>query len=175
MKRSLHKKLKLKKNDEYLGFFITLLVKYPEVEVVEFDPHERTLKLQFAMLKEAISPEEAQKAKELEKASLAFLHLEHRKGTVCKSEISLEDGVAILSIVRDIDSISNVELQMLLALVEENFDLEVYLDQGEEELMDEPWMLEETETYLLDLLRRAKVSKTLFALRDKGKVMILTK
>jgi hypothetical protein len=152
-----------------------LLVRYPEIGSVRFDPVQKTLLFSFVLVK-ALTNEEFEPFKDKLLLSLNNMALlqERECGTV---EISYAeyDGLTFLEIVRNIESLTQEEIALITGVIHEFFEEHLVLDQ-EETLQEEDTILqEEMIEHMLEDLKDSRQEKRLIGFREEGRVLVFNR
>lgn len=170
---------KHKPNMDGVNLLMTLLLCYPEIGTVTFDPARgETLQMAFA-LKRLPDDEENKKFGQFLTESINTYHslLGLPEGRL---SITVEGNgkAAILSIKRDMATISRGEISLIAALVREKFPEELVTDPDmENNLPDEATRLahEDNIDNILGSVRYGGISEMMVGYREAGRVMVYNK
>lgn len=91
------------------------------------------------------------------------------RATVASFEFQQLEYFTIMEFHRDVISFSQKEISLLIALLKEDFDATLVIDEDDLLLMDDPTLHEELVSYLLE---NVKANIELVALRDEGRVVV---
>ncbi|MBP2627692.1 MAG: hypothetical protein H6Q68_2403 [Firmicutes bacterium] len=158
-----------------VNLLISILIRYPEIGTVSFDPQYNQLNLKF-MLSAIPSQDEFSNIKNLLIDSIAVYNM--LEGLSLKtSEIQLHthDKVAMLSIVRDVHTISKNEITLIIVLLREKlkdyliFDYNVSL--SEEDLL----LQEEVIENMLENIKQNLLLHRLIGIRENGRILVFNK
>lgn len=152
-----------------------LLVRYPEIGTVRFDPEQKTL--QFSFILNKILPEsEFGSFKENLLLSLnAISELQERNLGSIQINFSVSDGLSFLEIQRDIDSLNQEEIALIIGVTHRYFEGDLLLDQ-QENLQEEDIILqEEMIEHMLEDLKDSRQEKRLIGFREEGRVLIFNR
>lgn len=157
-----------------VGLFISILVRYPEVATIRFDPKSQALSFTFLLRSTACISDE-RFAESVRDSLEAYSAIEGTPiGTFAIRTVS-ENGIAILEISRDAASLSQSELALLVGLVRERFATELIIDDGdapgEEDLLEQDELIRE----MLADLQDGQPERNLIAFRDGGRVLVFNK
>lgn len=168
-----------KPNMDGVNLLMTLLLCYPEIGTVTFDPAKgETLQMAFA-LNCLPNDEEKQKFGQFLTESISTYHclLGLPEGRL---SITLEGNgkAAILGIKRDMATISRGEISLIAALVRDRFKDNLVTDtEMETDLPDEATRLahEDNIDNILGSVRHGAISETMVGYREAGRVMVYNK
>lgn len=145
----------------------SILIHYPEIAKIKLDPKKQVVKIAFYIknISQKIKP-----LKEHLKQSLqTYHHLADVRVTVSSFEFQQLEYFTIMEFQRDVISFSQKEISLLIALLKEDFDATLVIDEDDLLLMDDPTLHEELVSYLLE---NVKSNIELVALRDEGRVVV---
>jgi hypothetical protein len=152
-----------------------MLVRYPELATINFDPRGQTLKFTFLLTKVLSEEEFSAFQHRLTDSLAAYGWLENLE--MSKSEVSLSrfGGVSVVEVTRDVRSLSQGEIALTIELIRGSFATILVVDRGEtfqeEDLAAQEELIEE----MLDDLREARSEKNLIAFREEGRVLVFNK
>lgn len=157
-----------------VGLLISILVRYPEVGTINFDPQTNNIRISFMLLR--IIPESVlEKFRERMLSCLATFHfLEGINTELVEVNYSFCEDITVLEYKRDLDSLRGDEISLTIAMVRENFEeyiLNEHNDSVEEDLMFQ----EELIGKMLENARYTVPDKKLVAFREDGRVLIFNK
>ena len=162
-------------NSTSTSLIVSLLVRYPELASVTFDPESRDLQLVFVLAQplEQETFDEFQRKTDL---SLGiFLELSGREQGKVDVDIAFfnHDNHAFIEIRRDVQTLSQEEIALLHDLVVAEFGERLISEQednlGEEELEVHEAIIE---NMLEDLKESSRPDKTLIGFREEGRVLV---
>lgn len=158
-----------------VNLLVSILVRYPEISSLNIIPASQTLKITF-LLSRIITPEEfAVMRQQLNKSIEAFNMLEGRTDIKLSIEQSTYEHITILTIARDMPSLSQEEIALLIALLQERFASDLVTDTHEPMLDEEMLMQEEIIQNMLENVRLQNSKCNLIAIREDGRVMVFDK
>jgi len=157
------------------SLLVSILLHYPELASVRFGPVDGQILFSF-MLKEVCQEAELEAfRRDLRQHLEAFMEITGRKAKVCKVRKVQHDRHTLIEVIRDVATLSQQELSLLLNLVRSRFASQLMVEGGnlwseedataQEELIDE--MLEDVRI----LARR----RELVGYRDDGRVMVFNR
>ncbi len=155
-----------------VGLFVSILVRYPEVASVTYRRESRSLKL--AVLVKSLLPEDRVAALKdrLGKSIRAYAWLTGREARVVDLQVTARQNVSVVELKRDVDTLTQTELSMVLAVARQFFGDELVVDQlpsiESEDLAVQEELIEE----MLEDLRGSRQQPNLIAFREEGRVLV---
>lgn len=152
-----------------------LLVRYPEIGTVRFDPEQKTLQFSF-ILNKVLPESDFGLFKENLLLSLnAISELQERTVGLIQISFSVCDGLSFLEIQRDVDSLNQEEIALIIGVTRRYFEGDLLLDQ-QENLQEEDIVLqEEMIEHMLEDLKDSRQEKRLIGFREEGRVLIFNR
>jgi len=151
-----------------VALIISILLRHPEVGSLSYGQDEHALKFTFMLTGNSDA------TSVLEKLPLAlevFHQLEGRKMRICLIEYRTEEQVGILTITRDVDSLTQSELGLIVEWVKSELSAALISDQTylpeEEQLFQE-----EVISHMLATIRTSDLDKNIVAVREEGRVLV---
>lgn len=160
---------------ESIGLLISLLVRYPEVGSIKYEPKTRALKFTFR-IKEALSLEKVALLKEKITACLgAFDALTKRGRRMRGLDISVYNNFTFVEIKRDVASLAEEEISLLIGLLRQEFGQSLLTEQSDPLLEEELLAEEDIIGHMLENVKETTLEKRLIAFREEGKVLVFNK
>jgi len=158
-----------------VNLLISILISYPEIGTVSFDPQYHQLKLKL-MLSAIPSEDEFSNINLLLVDSIAvYTMLEGLPLKTCEIQLHTHDKVAILSIVRDVHTISRNEIALIITLLRENLKKYLIIDSNvslsEEDLLSHEEVIET----MLDNIKSHRLLHGLIGIRENSRVLVFNK
>ncbi len=161
-----------------VSLLISILVRFPQIGTVQFDSKHRLLSLNF-MLSQTVSPQELDSFQNTISAHLKAYHFMTTKEPSCvKIEMKQPyEKFCMLSITRDLASLSKGEITLLSTILTEKFQDCLILDDSEfiPDFMDELDFPDELIDNMFETVRAQRAAKNLTALRENGRVLVFSK
>lgn len=153
-----------------LGTLIAVMMRYPEVSSVQYDPDDKTLSVSFILRRALEEPTWQGLADHLSDVLTTYRAVTGRPlGTIALSRLSL-GSVTGLELTRDVLTVSVEEVGMTIEVLRDLFDTDVLADPHD--LLEEEMLLqEETIQESLEAIVQGG-SGHLVALRDEGRVVV---
>jgi len=158
-----------------VNLLISILVRYPEIGTVSFAPPNNYLTLKF-MLSAIPSIIEFSTIKQLLIDSItAYTMLEGLPIEAFNIELFPYGQVAIVNIVRDINTIAKNELSLITALLRENFEKYLIIEPNDYLLEEDLLLQEEVIENMLENIKYHPPAQPLIGIRENGRVLIFNK
>lgn len=151
-----------------VGLLISILVRYPEVCSVRYLREQHALKFQFLLFasdKPTVLPQNLIEALEV------FHHLEERPMIICKAEGKQEEDFYRLTLTRDVESINQAELGLIVNLVKDSSNQKLLYEEMELQ-EDDLLFQEEIIDEILEHLQSNELDKNFIAVREEGRVLV---
>lgn len=170
---------KLELNNEEISdgvnLLISLLIRYPEIATIKFDPQNSCLILKF-MLSSLPSDLEFSTIKDLLTNSIiAYNRLESFPMKTSEIELHSHVQVAMITIIRDIYTLSKNEITVMITLLKEHFKDFLVIDNSDSEQEDDLLMQEEVIENMLDNIKSHHHLHGLIGIRESGRVSVFNK
>jgi len=151
----------------------SILIHYPEIATINLDPKDRVIKFSFYLKNITIELGEIEKY--MQQALQAYYYLEGIKSEVNAFTFEQLDQFTIMEFCRDINSLSQKEISLVIALLKDQFGASLISDEDEDLNVDNQTLHEELISYMLENAKRSRTNIELIALRDEGKVVVYNK
>jgi hypothetical protein len=170
---------KLRQDDERVSdgvnLLISILVRYPEIGTINYDAENHRLKLTF-MLSEIPTGNNFNRIKTtLEKSISAYHMLEGTKEAVADIRLSSCERVAMLTILRDVSTLSKGEIALVITLLRENFKDKLIADVNDAMPEEDLLVQEEVIDSMLENIKKQHSGKGLIGIREDGRVLVFNK
>lgn len=170
---------KYQQDDEQLSdgvnLLISILVRYPEIGTISFDPQNDNLKMTF-LLSGIPSPQEFETIRQLLANSVyAYQMLGGVTGTVIDIQLSSYDNVAMVTIVRDVNTLSKGEIALVITLLREKLRERLITDHNESMQEEDLLLQEELIDNMLESMKQRQTVQSLIAIREDGRVLVFNK
>lgn len=166
------------RSSDGVSLLISILVRFPQIGTIQFDSKNRLLTLNF-MLSQTVMPKDLDSFKKTIAANLkAYHYITGKKPSCLKIETQQPyDKFCMLSIVRDLATLSKGEITLLSTLLTENFKECLILDGSEyvPDFVDDFEFSDELIDTMFEVVRAQRAAKNLTALRENGRVLVFSK
>lgn len=157
------------------SLIVSLLVRYPEIATVSFDPETRALQITF-VLSHPLSDEQFEAFKvKIETSVDVFLSVSGRERAEMQLAYTNFERNAFLEIRRDVNSLSQEEISLLLELVTAQFGEVLVRDQADDLGEEDLEVQEELIDHMLEDLKDSRQDKTLIGFREEGRVLVFNR
>lgn len=158
-----------------IGLLISILVRYPEIGTVKFDPDNQTLKLSF-LLSQLIDEKEYQVFADKLCTSLeTYNMLEGYDQVIIKTALSSFDQISVIEVDRDVHTLSKTEIALIITLLKEYYTGQMIVDKNDALLEEDLLVQEELIDNMLEHLKLSRYEKNLIGIREDGRVMVFNK
>lgn len=151
-----------------VGLLTSILMRYAEVGSVHYWREQHALKFTFMVTQ----PQDVNNLREYLRPALEFFHqLEGQKMRVIDIDCRIEESICVITITRDIDSMSQREVGLIVELMKRQYKQqliydEIYLPE------DEQIYQEEKIKQMLSSIQGNDINKNVLALREEGRVLV---
>ncbi|MEW6723643.1 MAG: hypothetical protein AB1331_01805 [Bacillota bacterium] len=162
-------------NNNSVGLLISLLVRYPEVATINFDPRARTLRLTFLTRPGLSEDQWHQVLKRLQQSVEVYARLERQRVQRAWFDVDSFGELVTLVVERDVETLSRGEISLLVELLRDLLGEELMVDEVGATGDDDMYMQEQYIDQLLDDLRESRQEKCLVAFREEGRVVVFNR
>ncbi|WP_066635427.1 hypothetical protein [Desulfolucanica intricata] len=158
-----------------VGLLISILVRYPEVATINFDPEQQVLKFTFIL--NHLDGEEIKTVKSRVLDSIEVYNiLEGKKPRVVLIGQQECDQFTLIEIQRDVDTLVQEEIALIVKLFYDAFWNYLVTDQNSSLIEEDLLVQEELIEHMLENVKcRASDNRYLYAIREEGKVLVFNK
>lgn len=158
-----------------IGLLISILVRYPEIATINLEPDAQVLKLTF-ILSELVDEDTQQSFSDRIRSSLdVYNYLEGKNPTTTTISFSDHEKLTFLEVRRDVHSLSQDEISLIISLVRDEFEQIMVKEENENLLEEDLLVQEELIGHMLENLRDCTQEKKLIAFREEGRVLVFNK
>lgn len=170
---------KLQQDSEFISdganLLISILVRYPEIGTVNYDAEAGTINLTF-MLSGNPAAAELTAIKDRLLSSIAAYHtLEGIKGGSADVRCSTCDSVAMLTLRRDVETLSRGEMALVIALLREALQDRLVADENDAILEEDLLVQDEVIGTMLESMKKDHSGNGLIGIREDGRVLVFNK
>lgn len=157
---------------ESVGLLISILVRYPEVGSINYEPKTRVLKFTF-IVREALPPERIEAFRRKLKASVeTYDLLTRRTHRVVTLQATTCHDLTFLEIRRDVASLTEEEITMIIGLLRQEFGASLATEPNDPLLEEELLTEENVISHMLENVREKTPDRRLIAFREEGRVLV---
>ncbi len=154
-----------------VNLLVSILLCYPAIGTVSFDPKDNTLRLVFMMQKFSL-PQELQKFVALLQESIrSYLYLQGKSADILSVTTDLQGNIIFMNVNRDIATLSQGEIKLICELVNNHFGAVLVREQGSES-EGEPPVQEELIDGILSNIKLGSCTERMMGIREEGRVMV---
>ncbi|MEG6586426.1 hypothetical protein [Dendrosporobacter sp. 1207_IL3150] len=158
-----------------VNLLISILVRYPEIGTISFDPNNESLKLTFMLSGIPTQPEFLTTKKLILSSIAAYHQLEGLNIHITDVQLSTYENVAILNIFRDVATLSKSEIAMIIALLRDKFKDRLVADLNDSMLEEDLLIQEELIDNMLENIKKHHAAHCLIGIREDGRVLVFNK
>ena len=174
----MHLQYKSKPHDEVsdsVGLLISILVRYPEVGTINFDPLQNYLKFTF-IFSGVLEESDLVKFKKMVIDSIDTYNVLEDRSTKFVEVSSHEcESFTMFEVIRDVTTLSQEEISLVIELVQMTFPNNLVTEKNEGLLEEDLLMQEELIEHMLENIRISSPEKNLIAFREEGRVLVFNK
>lgn len=150
------------------------LLYYPEIASINLEPKENLVVFNF-YLKEVQEKGVFKFQKQLQQMLEAYYYLEQMDVQVSAINHHSLDFLTTIEVKRDLESITQKEIALLVAVLKEEFGISLVTEEDAELALEDYAVNEELIGYILEHAKESKTNISLIALRDEGRVLVFNK
>lgn len=160
-----------------VSLLISILVRYPEIATVNFDPEGKILKFTFMTSSPVSSEKWNDFCYKLNESVEVYSSLVHRGVPQVKADRLDFDSVSIVEISRDVATLTQEEISLIIELARAALGPDSITEgAGEEgEFEEELVYQDEMIATMLDDLRESVQQRKLIGFREEGRVLVFNK
>ena len=168
---------KKKPNIDGINLLVSILVCYPEIGTISYEPEEDALHFSFA-LQEVPPRQEYESAGELIRESILTYHsIEGFDDGRIEIYLEGQGHTAFFHVIRDIRTISQGEISMISAIIRERFGetLIVDPDSRPDDFEFDLAAHENAIDHMIGTLKISRVTNRMIGIREEGRVLVFNK
>lgn len=162
------------KASETTGLLISILMRYPEVASVNYDPERQVLKFTFLCSK-ILKAEEIESLKEMIFDAVGVYNsLENKKDGNIFFEYNVCGDTTVIELQRDVCTLIGKEITLIVGLLRQFLGEDLLVEESNligEDLLEQDEVID----YVLENIRLPKYEKQLVAFREEGRVLVFNK
>lgn len=162
-------------NPDGVNLLVSILVCYPEIATLRFEPADDTLKMTF-VLSGVPARKAFEDASDFIKRSLLTYHaLEYRNDAIVEFKLDSCGELAFIHVIRDVGTLSRGEIALLSTLMRDRFSEQLVRDLNVTTLEEEGVIQEELIDSMIGNVKLSRVVERLIGIREDGRVMVFNK
>lgn len=164
-----------KPNLDAINLLVSILVCFPEIGSVGFEPKDESLNLSFVLNKVPTESESAAASEFITESILTYHTLEGFSNAKIDLFVEAQDGIAFFHIVRDVITLSQGEISMLSTLMREHFGNVLISDLQRDTIEEAEVAREEVIDHMIGSMKINHVAERMIGIREEGRVMVFNK
>ncbi|TCS76674.1 hypothetical protein [Pectinatus cerevisiiphilus] len=162
-------------NMDGVNLLVSILLRYPEIGTITFDPETDSLKLTFTLDNMVLS-DKFEKFKKLLISSISAYHyLEKIENAKIRTETEVHENTLFFHVWRDMDTVSQDEIKLISELMDEHFGDAIIRDDASDAEEDTDDIQEELIDHMLGNVKLNHVSERIIGLWEEGRVLVFNK
>ena len=158
-----------------VNLLISILVRYPEIASIRFDPDFHIMKLTFMVAGIVQTGELLAFRQKLLDSINAYRLLLGPAEKTADIQSSVYDSVTVVTIFRDVDTLSKGEIAMCISLLREQYRDSLVTDRNDNLHEEELLVQEEIIDNMLENVKTTPDSNSLVGIREDGRVLVFNK
>lgn len=168
-------KVKKEQAADTVGLLISILVRYPEVATINFDPENHLIKFTF-IYSQILNVAELENLKtKLYDSIGAYNHLEGKETRFVSVSHQTCDDLTMVEVQRDVDSLVQEEIALIVEILHQYLNTNPVTEVSEQLFEEDLVAQEEFIDHLLETVKYSNQDKYLFAFREEGRVLVFNK
>ena len=158
-----------------VSLLISILIRYPEVAKINYDPESHNLKFTFIYAGVLAENESHDLSRNIISSIEVYNSLESKVPRQVKINFSESDNLTMIEIQRDVDTLVQEEIALIVDLLRQNIS-KCLVTEDNDSLIDEDLVIqEELIEHMLESIKAQSENKRLYAFRDEGRVLVFNK
>ncbi|MPM18156.1 hypothetical protein SDC9_64562 [bioreactor metagenome] len=159
-----------------VNLLISILVRYPEIGTIKFEPKQNSLKLTFMLSNLSIQSDLVEFKQLLIDSITAYHILETSNIEITEIEFSTYENMTMMNIIRDVHSLSKAEIALIITLLRNKFQDRLVIDYNDSMLEEDLVMQEEVIENMLESMKKQYLgNNNLIGIREDGRVLVFNK
>ncbi|MCL5058623.1 MAG: hypothetical protein M1130_11680 [Actinobacteria bacterium] len=158
-----------------IGLLISILVRYPEVATINYDPGQRVLKFTFITSRVLEPAERDAISGRLLESIEVFSMLEGKAIRLSAVDYQECESFTMVEIQRDVETLKQEEIALIVELFRQSLENSLITDEGHSLYEEDLVIQEEIIEHMLESVRDCAGDKKLFAFREEGRVLVFNK
>ncbi|MBO8137457.1 MAG: hypothetical protein H0Z40_04910 [Desulfotomaculum sp.] len=166
---------KIEEATEAANLLTTILVRYPEVSTINYDPVKNTIKLNI-IFNDVLNGKQLLRLKNyIYDCISVYNKLEKKSYNILNITYHVIETFTILKIERDLDTLVQGEISLIVEGLNQYSLTNIITEKPEVFYEDDLKFQEELIETMLENVKANKENKSLFAFRDEGQVLVFNK
>lgn len=158
-----------------VSLLISILIRYPEVAKIKFDPEKNILKFTFIYAGIMTESEITGLQQNAISSIQVYNSLEYKAPRIINLDYKISDGFTMIEIQRDVDTLVQEEIALMVELFRQYINKNL-VTEGSDGLVEEDLEVqEELIEHMLESVKMKTENKRLYAFREEGRVLVFNK
>lgn len=158
-----------------VGLLISILVRYPEVATINFEPDKQILNFTFIISRPLGEVELTGMETILMDSIEVFNALEGRETGMVALKYQVGDQLTLIEVQRDVDTLILEEISLIVNLFRQHLQPSLVTEINEPLFEEDMLIQEEIIDHMLESVREQVEEKYLYAFREEGRVLVFNK
>ncbi|HWR40380.1 MAG TPA: hypothetical protein VN611_12850 [Patescibacteria group bacterium] len=158
-----------------VNLLISILIRYPEIGTIKYLPETNSLKMTFLLRVLPDTEDLADVCRVLEASICAYHLLKGLKNARVALKVSHYDPVMMLEVQRDVPTLSQNEIALMIHILNESYGQWLIADYHETMPEDDLIVQEEYIADMLENIKRQRIDQGLIGIREDGRVFVFDK
>ncbi|OPY58208.1 MAG: hypothetical protein A4E55_01103 [Pelotomaculum sp. PtaU1.Bin035] len=158
-----------------VGLLISILVRYPEVATINFDPENQLLRFTFMFSKVLDDNELSNLKAKLMDSIEVYNFLEGKETSLISLSGQYCDNLTIIEIQRDVETLDQEEIALIVELFRQCLNNSLVTEENVQCIEEDLIAQEEMIGHMLESMKGSSQDKYLFAFREEGRVLVFDK
>lgn len=167
--------VKQESTTDAVGLLITILVRYPEVATINFDPEKQLLKFTFIYAQVFNEGELINLKTKLLDSIEAYNYLEGKETRVVSVSHQITDDLTMIEVQRDVDTLAQEEITLIVEIFQHYLNTNPVTETGDQLLEEDIIAQEEFIEHMLQSVKFSNHGKHFIAFREEGRVLVFNK
>ncbi len=162
-------------NSKGVGLLISVLVRYPELSTVNFDPNGRVLKFTFILTKPLEQMKFERMRDRFRMSVAAYGDFKNRKPSLIEMARTDFGDITVLEVQRDVETLTQEEISLVIDIVRDEMGSLLAADRNDNLMEEDLLVQEEIIEEMLQDVSDCRQDKNITAFREEGRVVVFNK
>jgi hypothetical protein len=162
-------------NSKGVGLLISVLVRYPELSTVNFDPQRRLLKFTFILTRPLERSRFEKARRRLRESILAYSEFKSRTPSVIEASRTDFEDITVVEVRRDVETLTQEEISLVIDVMREEFGTLLAADKNDNLMEEDLLVQEEIIEEMLQDVRDCRQVRNIIEFREEGRVVVFNK
>jgi predicted XRE-type DNA-binding protein len=156
-----------------ISLLISILVRYPEVASINYEPNSHVLRFTFMCTKKIAEGDSF--FYNVISCLETYNFFQNRKAKVIGLSHSQYNQLTAIEIQRDVHTLTAEEIALIISLMHDQFPQELISDENDYLLEEDLLVQEELICHMLEMIKDEAPSQKIIAFREDGRVLVFNK